>query len=437
MCEWLTLASALAVDTPRRGPSSAAQGKQAGQARLRSPGTAPPLIHCPLPRRAGAVQRRQSSGARTRGRDDVGSERRVSAVTAEAKTGPQRVRSAAALIRPKRSRYFVAEPMLYRRPANPKPTPHREPRRGGSVFHGAKSAPRPDVVTTAVTWPLFDLHYTLHRHVKAADVGKLTTPVEGDLPGLVGGNGAGVEALAGGRRGVRIRIFVDPLHGVTGCDRQRRGREGCAFDRDGVRLRLSGSPPRRRRWRRWHRDRRSRPRAPPAPGQTSPDGVAAAASSSSSSVFCSLLPERRLQVLGVLEVGDERRPHLDEQRLELGVAGARESASCRRRRARPGDTRPRCRCRPCRTPRPSASSAFATFFSPPAFRLWLVALSCGVTLSLVDELDRLLVDAGVVRDHQLARTSSPRRCWPSLRRACRRRCPPGWRSRRSRRSARR
>ena len=32
--------------------------------------------------------------------------------------------------------------MLYRRPANPKPPPHREPRRGGSVFHGAKSAPR-------------------------------------------------------------------------------------------------------------------------------------------------------------------------------------------------------------------------------------------------------------------------------------------------------
>ena len=233
-----TLAIALAVETPPRGPH-AAQGKLAGQARLRSPGTAPPLIHCPLPRRAGAVQRRQSSGARTRGRDDVGSERRVSAVTAKAKTGPQRVPSAAALIRPKRSRHLVAEPMLYRRPANPKPTPHREPRRGGSVFHGAKSAPRPDVVTTAVTWPLFDLHYTLHRHVKAADVGKLTTPVERHLPGLVGGNGAGVEALARGRRGVRIRIFVDPLHGVTGCDRQRRGREGCAFDRDGVRLRLS------------------------------------------------------------------------------------------------------------------------------------------------------------------------------------------------------
>ena len=31
---------------------------------------------------------------------------------------------------------------------------------------------------------------------------------------------------------------------------------------------------------------------------------------------------RRLQVLGVLEVRDERRAHLDEQRLQLGVRGA-------------------------------------------------------------------------------------------------------------------
>ena len=44
----------------------------------------------------------------------------------------------------------MAEPMLYRRAADPKPPPHREPRRGGSVFHGAKSAPWPDVVMPAV-----------------------------------------------------------------------------------------------------------------------------------------------------------------------------------------------------------------------------------------------------------------------------------------------
>jgi len=34
-----------------------------------------------------------------------------------------------------------------------------------------------------------------------------------------------------------------------------------------------------------------------------------------------LLPERRLHVLRVLEVRDERRAHLDEQRLQLRVLG--------------------------------------------------------------------------------------------------------------------
>src|SRR5689334_16357589 len=37
-----------------------------------------------------------------------------------------------------------------------------------------------------------------------------------------------------------------------------------------------------------------------------------------------LLLERGLQLLRVLEVRDERRPHLDEQRLQLRVLGARD-----------------------------------------------------------------------------------------------------------------
>ena len=36
------------------------------------------------------------------------------------------------------------------------------------------------------------------------------------------------------------------------------------------------------------------------------------------------LRERRLDVLRVLEVRDERRTHLDEKRLELGVGGTGE-----------------------------------------------------------------------------------------------------------------
>src|SRR5262245_66034474 len=36
------------------------------------------------------------------------------------------------------------------------------------------------------------------------------------------------------------------------------------------------------------------------------------------------LLERRLDLLGMLEVRDERRTHLDQQGLELGVRGARD-----------------------------------------------------------------------------------------------------------------
>src|SRR4029453_5525799 len=38
----------------------------------------------------------------------------------------------------------------------------------------------------------------------------------------------------------------------------------------------------------------------------------------------SLLPDRRLNVLRVFEVRDERRPHFDEERLQLGVARTRD-----------------------------------------------------------------------------------------------------------------
>ena len=41
------------------------------------------------------------------------------------------------------------------------------------------------------------------------------------------------------------------------------------------------------------------------------------------------------------------------------------------------------------------------FSSPPSCRLWLVALSSGLTFELGRESDRLLVHAAVVGDHRL------------------------------------
>ncbi len=69
------------------------------------------------------------AGAGRSGRADL--ERRDSAAP---KTGPERFRAAAALIRLGGSLRIVAEPMLYRRPDRPSRRRHREHSRAGSVF---------------------------------------------------------------------------------------------------------------------------------------------------------------------------------------------------------------------------------------------------------------------------------------------------------------
>ena len=67
--------------------------------------------------------------------DPRDSEHRDSEVS---KTGPQRSRSAAAPFRRKGSLGFVAEPMLYRRTANPSRRRIVSPAAKGRFFHGAK-----------------------------------------------------------------------------------------------------------------------------------------------------------------------------------------------------------------------------------------------------------------------------------------------------------
>ena len=82
----------------------------------------------------------------------------------------------------------------------------------------------------------------------------------------------------------------------------------------------------------------------------------------------------------MLEMRDERRTHLDQQCLELGVGG-------------PGDERLVDRVEHrlvigdlvvdvgLSNSAPFRPLSLATFLSPPAFRLWLVGLSAGVTFS--------------------------------------------------------
>ena len=96
-----------------------------------------------------------------------------------------------------------------------------------------------------------------------------------------------------------------------------------------------------------------------------------------------LAAKGRLHVLGVLEVRDERRAHLDEQRLELRVLRVRDQhlvdgvehlLVVRDLVIDVGLVEGRAL---------AASSASRRSSSPPDFRLWLVALSSGVTFSRV------------------------------------------------------
>ena len=96
-----------------------------------------------------------------------------------------------------------------------------------------------------------------------------------------------------------------------------------------------------------------------------------------------LRPERCLDALRALEVRDECRANLLEQRLELGVLGARDQRLVERIERRPGGTRPRCRCMPCRTPHRSEPCRLAMFASAPALSCRLTSLSSGVTPSFV------------------------------------------------------
>src|SRR6476469_7762027 len=64
--------------------------------------------------------------------------------------------------------------------------------------------------------------------------------------------------------------------------------------------------------------------ARPVPASTSPSAAARSIERRCGSLTAASLPELLLQHLGVLEVSDERRPYLDQERLELGVGGARD-----------------------------------------------------------------------------------------------------------------
>ena len=88
-------------------------------------------------------------------------------------------------------------------------------------------------------------------------------------------------------------------------------------------------------------------------------------------------------LLRSVEVCDERRTNLHEQRLEIGVLGVRDERLVERVEHGLVVGRLRCRCRPCRTPRLSSLCSFAMFASPPVLSCLLTSLSSGVTFSFV------------------------------------------------------